>query len=135
VAIQEFDFASGKVLDPNRRQAIILSTSVDDANTLSEELRKQHYKLLGTLDDIRAVLELIGKHKIGVLFMDDDVVGTKSLDILASVLKAYPEFKVVLMTSSPTKELLLEAQQAGAAGFLAKPLAAEAVDKVISRIK
>lgn len=135
MAIQEFDFASGKVLDPNRRQAIVLSANADDIATLGDELRKQHYKLLSSLDDVRAGLELVGKHKVGVLFLDTDLGGMKATDILASVLRAYPDFKVVLMTSSPTKELLLEAQQAGAAGFLARPLTAEAIGKVITRLK
>lgn len=135
MAIQEFDFATGKVLNPNRNQAIILSASTPDVDMLADELRKLHYKLLDSVDDIRAALELIGKHKIGVLFLDGDIEGLKATDILASVLRAYPDFKVVLMTATPTKELLLESQKAGAAGFLAKPLNSDAVAKVMSHIK
>ena len=135
MAIQEFDFASGKVLNPNRRQAIILATDAADADLLKEELRQKHYKLLGMVDNVRSALEKVGLHKAGILFLDADIEGTNAIELMQIIMKKYPEFNVVLMTEKATKELLVEVQKLGAAGFLLKPLTSEAVVKVLSRIK
>ena len=135
VGIQEFDFATGKVLNPNRRQAIILAADAADADLIKDQLRQKHYKLLGVVDNVRTALEKVGLHKVGILFLDADVEGANATELAQIIMKKYPEFNVVLMTEKATKELLVEVQKLGAAGFLLKPLTSEAVDKVLSRIK
>lgn len=135
VGIQEFDFTTGKVLNPNRRQAIILAADAVDGDLLKDELRQKHYKLLGAVDSVRTALEKVGLHKVGILFLDADIEGVNATELAQMVMKKYPEFNVVLMTAKATKELLLEVQKLGAAGFLLKPLTSEAIVKVLSRIK
>jgi DNA-binding NtrC family response regulator len=135
VAIQEFDFTTGKVLNPNRRQAIVLASDAADSDLIKEQLRQKHYKLLGVVDNVRTALEKVGLHKVGILFLDADIEGINATELMQMIMKKYPEFNVVLMTEKATKEMLVEVQKLGAAGFLLKPLASEAIEKVLSRIK
>ena len=135
MAIQEFDFSTGKVLDPHRKQSIVLVGDDEDAEVVARGLRTKHYKLLDTTGDIRTALGLVQKHKVGVLFLDADIDGITATDILSKIKSAFPGFNVVLMTATATKELLAEAKTLGAAGFLLKPLTVEAVTNVLSRIK
>lgn len=135
MGIQEFDFATGKVMSSNRRQALVLSDCTSSCELLESRLRDRRYKFLGVSTDLRQALEMVRKFKAGVLFLDADLEGVDALPLMEVLLKKAPDFKVVLMTQSPTKELLNGGQAIGAAGFLVKPLSIETVEKAVDRIK
>ena len=132
---QEFDFASGKVLDPNRKQAILAVESDDDAAVVKEVLRQKSYKVLSCETELRAVLEGVRKHKVGVLFLDADLPGITLKELVPSLKNAFPDFNIVAMSSTVTKESLGETLRLGVAGFLVKPLQEEALKKVMSKVK
>jgi len=135
MAMQEFDFATGKVLDPKRKQAIIATTDDSDADLLKETLTAKGFHFLGRRNDIREALELVRKHRVGVLFLDADLKGVELRALLPSIKKAFDGFNVIVMTSQATKEMLSEALRLGATGFLVKPVKAEAVVKVLGKIR
>lgn len=135
MAVQEFDFASGKVLDPKRKQAILASESDADADVLKETLRQKGYRFMGQAADIRVALELVRKHKLGVLFLDADLPGVKLNELVPSIKKAFPDFTLVVVSSAVTKEMLSEILRLGATGFLIKPVQAEALEKVLAKLK
>lgn len=132
---QEFDFASGKVLDPNRKQAILAVESDDDAGVIKEVLRQKSYKVLSQEAELRAVLETVRKHKVGVLFLDADLPGITLKELVPSLKNAFPDFNIIAMSSTVTKESLGETLRLGVAGFLVKPLQEEALKKVMAKIK
>ncbi len=135
MAVQEFDFASGKVLDPKRKQAILALESDADANVIKDSLRKHSYKLLGQESDLRATLDLVRKNKVGVLFLDADLPGMNVSELLPSIKKGFTELKMVVLSSSVTKEMLSDVMRLGAVGFLVKPVQDEALEKVLAKIK
>lgn len=132
---QEFDFATGKTVNPKRRQVIILLGDGAQADQLQQLLRQKSYPVLGKTGDLREALELVGKHKLGILFLDADIDGVSAIDLLVKIRTKYPEFNVVITTANATKELLTEAMAKGAAGFLVRPLAQDALQKVLDRLK
>ncbi len=132
---QEFDFTTGKTINPNRRQAIILLDDVAQADELQQILRQKSYPIMGKTADVREALELVGKHKLGILFLDADIAGINALDLLTKIRTKFPEFNVVITTVNATKELLTESMAKGAVGFLVRPLGQEALQKVLERIK
>ena len=135
MAVQEFDFSSGKVLDPKRKQAILGLEDAADAAVIQDLLRKKSYKILGQETDLRAILELVRKNKVGTLFLDADLAGVNVSELLPSIKKGFAELNVVVMSSSVTKEMLSEVLRLGAVGFLVKPVQADALDKVMAKIK
>ncbi len=135
MGVQEFDFSSGKVLNPNRKQAILAVENDADVDLLKEVLRQKSYKDLGRQTELRAVLEAVRKHKVGVLFLDADLAGINVRELLPSIKKAFADFNVIVMSSTVTKESLGEALRLGAIGFLVKPLQQDAVEKVMVKLK
>ena len=133
--IQEFDFSTGKVLDPQRRQGILCVADDADESAIIDALRAKSFKLAGKTTDIREALALVKKHKVGVLFLDADMESYNALDIMATVRKAFSEIHVVLLSGNATKEVVAEALSSGAAGFVLKPVATEAVANILARIK
>ena len=135
MGVQEFDFSTGKVLNSNRKQALVLSDCDIASDLLEGRIRNNHYKFLGKTSELRQALEWIRKFKIGVLFLDADLNNVEAIPLLEVLKKKAPDFSVILMTETPTKELLSQGQIIGAAGFLVKPLEADNIDKAIERIK
>lgn len=135
MAVQEFDFASGKVLDPKRKQALLAVESDADVEVLKEALRQKGYQLMGQESDLRAALELVREHKLGVLFLDGDLPGVKLNELVPSIKKAFPDFSIVVLSSAVTKELLSEVLRLGALGFLVKPVQTDALEKVLAKLK
>lgn len=135
MGVQEFDFSSGKALNPNRKQAIVVSECDDASELLEGCIRQKCYKFLGKTTDLRQGLEWIRKFKVGVLFLDADLASVEVTTLLAILTEKAPNFNVILMTHSPTKELLTQGQAGGVAGFLVKPLDVERVDKTLTEIK
>jgi len=133
--IQGFDFSTGKAINPKRRQVIILLDDAAQADHLQQLLRQKTYPILGNTSDVREALELVSKHKLGILFLDADIDGVNALDLLTKIRETFPEFQVVITTANATKELLTESMAKGAAGFLVRPLGQEALLKVLNRIK
>lgn len=132
--VQDFDFSTGKVLDPKRFQAVVAVEDATDVAVLQKALLLKKYKFLGQVNDLRAALESVKEHKVGVLFLDADMAGNVN-ELLPSLQKAYPCFNVVVISGNATKESLTQAMEKGAAGFLVKPVQSDSVVKVLERIK
>lgn len=132
---QEFDFATGKTVNPKRRQVIILLGDAAQADQLQQQLRQKSYPIMGKTADVREALELVGKHKLGILFLDADIAGINAVELLGKIRSKFPEFNVIITSANATKELLAESMARGAAGFLVRPLGQEALLKVLERIK
>lgn len=132
---QEFDFATGKTVNPKRRQVIILLEDDAQADELQQLLRQKSYPVMGKTGDVREALELVGRNKVGILFLDADIAGVNALELLGKIRAKFPEFNVVVTSANATKELLTEAMAKGAVGLLVRPLTQEALQKVLARIK
>ena len=132
---QEFDFTTGKTVNPKRRQVIILIEDETQAEALQQLLRQKSYPILGKTGDVREALELVGKNKLGILFLDADIAGINAVELMTKIRAKFPEFNVVVTSANATKELLTEAMAAGAAGFLVRPVGQEALQKVLAKIK
>ncbi len=135
MGVQEFDFNSGKVLDPKRKQAILAIENDADVDVIKEVMRQRSYKDLGRETELRAVLEAVRKHKVGVLFLDADLAGINVRELLPSIKKAFFDFNIIVTSSTVTKESLGETLRLGAIGFLVKPLQEDAVKKVMAKLK
>ncbi len=131
---QEFDFATGKVVDTAGRQLMILSDCEESCERVEAYARGNRYKFLGKTADLRQALEWVRKFKQGIFFLDADSKGVDALPLIKVLTEKAPLFKVILMSQTPTKALLSEGREAGAAGFLVKPLKVDVMEKAIKQI-
>lgn len=85
------------------------------------------------LDAPEKAVELCGEKRPDVVLMDIQFPGTVSgIEATRDIKKVSPATNVVIMTAHESEELLVEAVEAGASGFLRKT---EGVEEVLSSVK
>ena len=134
MANAEYDFATGKVVDLSKRKAVILIDDSTETEPLVELLRKSRYRMLGLTSNTAAALELVRKHKEGVIFIDTDISGIDINEILAHLKRRFPGFNAIMISSQVSREDIVSVTSLGAVGFLTKPLKEEAIRRGMSRV-
>lgn len=134
MANTEYDFATGKIVDIDKRKAIILISDSEEAEPLIALLRKSRYRMLGMTSDSAAALELVRKHKSGVIFIDTDIAGIDVEEILVHLKRRFPAFNAIMISGQVSKDGIHLASQLGAIGYLVKPLQEEAIRRGMSRV-
>jgi DNA-binding NarL/FixJ family response regulator len=85
--------------------------------------------LLGTLSDVEVVAEasdgrealrLVEQHRPDVVLMDVTMPELNGLEATARVAKDFPETRVIMLSMHASEEYVLQALNAGAAGYLLK---------------
>ncbi|MBA3539556.1 MAG: sigma-54-dependent Fis family transcriptional regulator [Deltaproteobacteria bacterium] len=112
--------------DPSKRPAdagIVLV--VDDEPAIVESLTKifqrEGMTVLSATDG-NTGLDLLRKHRVGVLLTDLMMPQTSGMDLLRAAKTIAPETEVVLMTAYGTVETAVDAMKEGAYDFVTKPL-------------
>ena len=134
MANKEYDFATGKVVDLDRRKAVILINNSELAGPLVELLRKSRYRMLGLTSKPDVALELVRKHKVGVIFIDTDIPGIDVNEILTHLKRRFPEFNSIMLSDRASREDILHVSSLGAVGYLTKPLHEEAIRRGMSQV-
>lgn len=134
MSIESFDFKSGKKIDSRRRRVIISDIDTDDLSVIQGVLRDRRFQILGKEASLKALLELVRKHKMGVLMLDIDNPEVEIATVVPEIKRKFPDMVVVLMAASVDKGVLQEALQAGAGGFLVRPINKASLEKVLDTI-
>src|SRR5687768_9194593 len=98
---------------------------VDDERGIVESLGKIFERegiTVLTATDGAAGLDVLRKHRVGVLLTDLMMPGMSGMDLLKAARTVAPETEVVLMTAYGTVETAVEAMKEGAYDFVTKPL-------------
>jgi len=133
VGTKEYDVSTGKIIDPEQRKAVFFIDSQEDEDLLVSLLRDMRYRMLGVTNKQAEALELLRKHKVGVLFVDDEIPGLDMEALLTQIQRRHPEFHVILFGEHITKEKLNAAVKLGVVGYLSKPLQKHAIQKIMAR--
>jgi response regulator of citrate/malate metabolism len=134
VSIQSFDFSTGQVKDGKAQQSVVFLDNDSDVSIITSYLRKSRSPLLGQPRAQREAIELMRKHKKGVLYLDGDREDVSVDAFLEKTVASFPGFKVVVVSKALTKESVAELNKHGAAGFLIKPVTETALTKMLDRI-
>ncbi len=107
---------------------------VDDEPSIVESLtkifRREGLTVLAATDG-NTGLDLLRKHRIGVLLTDLMMTHTTGMDLLRAAKTIAPETEVVLMTAHGTVEAAVDAMKEGAYDFVTKPLKRAHVVRII----
>ncbi|MBV8760898.1 MAG: sigma-54-dependent Fis family transcriptional regulator [Deltaproteobacteria bacterium] len=107
---------------------------VDDEPAIVESLtkifRREGLNVLAATDGT-AGLDLLRKHRVGVLLTDLMMPNTSGMDLLRAAKTIAPETEVVLMTAYGTVETAVDAMKEGAYDFVTKPLKRAHVVRII----
>ena len=135
MSIDSFDFATGKKIDTRKRRVILSDIDMDDLSAIQKVLRELRFTILGKEQSLRALLELVRKHKVGVLMLDIDNPEVNIDEHLPAIQEKFPEMLVILMSSTADKAIFQKAVTMGAAGFLVRPINPDSLKKVLSTIE
>jgi len=107
---------------------------VDDESPIVESLtkifRREGLNVLSATDG-NAGLDLLRKHRVGVLLTDLMMPQTSGMDLLRAAKTIAPETEVVLMTAYGTVETAVDAMKEGAYDFVTKPLKRAHVVRIV----
>src|SRR5687768_8818033 len=107
---------------------------VDDEPAIVESLekifRREGLSVL-TATDGTTGLDLLRKHRVGVLLTDLMMPQTTGMDLLRAAKTIAPETEVVLMTAYGTVETAVDAMKEGAYDFVTKPLKRAHVVRIV----
>jgi two-component system response regulator HydG len=107
---------------------------VDDEPAIVESLtkifRREGMTVLAATDGT-AGLDLLRRHRVGVLLTDLTMPRTSGMDLLRASKTIAPETEVVLMTAYGTVETAVEAMKEGAYDFVTKPVKRAHVVRIV----
>ncbi|MBL0218996.1 MAG: sigma-54-dependent Fis family transcriptional regulator [Myxococcales bacterium] len=107
---------------------------VDDEPAIVESLtkifRREGLTVLAATDG-SAGLDILRKHRVGVLLTDLMMPNTTGMDLLRAAKTIAPETEVVLMTAYGTVETAVDAMKEGAYDFVTKPLKRAHVVRIV----
>jgi DNA-binding NarL/FixJ family response regulator len=89
---------------------------------------------LGEADNGHAVLELARKERWDLVLLDITMPGKDGIDVLHDLQREYPKLPVLILSAHPEDQLGLRLPKAGAAGYLTKDKAPEALIAAIRKI-
>ena len=80
-----------------------------------------------TLDDLR-------NREVDVVLLDISLPGRSGLDILSQLRSAYPNLKILILSTYPEEQYAIRALKTGAAGYLTKESAPEELITAIRKV-
>jgi two-component system, NtrC family, response regulator HydG len=126
------DDAAPVVADGKGDAGIVLV--VDDEPSIVESLTKifkrEGMTVLSATDG-NAGLDVLRRHRVGVLLTDLMMPQTSGMDLLRAAKTIAPETEVVLMTAYGTVETAVDAMKEGAYDFVSKPLKRAHVVRIV----
>ncbi len=115
--------------DPSRA-VLVVDDEAGIVESLEKIFRREGFTVL-TAHNGTEGLELLRRHRVGVLLSDLMMPGTSGMDLLRAAKTVAPETEVVLMTAYGTVETAVDAMREGAYDFVTKPLKRAHVVRVI----
>ncbi len=119
----------GDAWDP-ARVVLVVDDEAAIVESLAKIFKREGLTVL-TATDGNAGLDLLRKHRVGVLLTDLMMPRTTGMDLLKAAKTVAPETEVVLMTAYGTVETAVDAMKEGAYDFVTKPLKRAHVVRIV----
>jgi len=109
---------------------------VDDSRTiramLVAMLSQNGIQVVGEASNGMQAVEMAKELRPDIAFIDVVMPVMDGMEALKQIRQACPATRIVMITASGTRELVVAALKEGAAGFIVKPLVAEKVSRVVA---
>ncbi len=105
------------------KKIMVVDDSYMTVKDLQFHLKAQNdYEIVSHYTSGETALKNIEKDKPDIVMMDVVMPGMDGVETTREMLKKYPNVRIVILTSMVYDETVIEAKEAGASGFLCKPL-------------
>jgi len=101
---------------------------------LAAILAKNGIQVIGEAINGLQAVEMTNELQPDVVFMDVIMPVLGGIEALKRIKNLRPSTKIVMITATSSRELVIEAVKAGAAGFIVKPLIAENVSAALAKV-
>ena len=115
-------------------RVMIVDDSPFSRTILSEMLKEAGYEVAGEADSIDTLIDIYHACKPHIVTMDLAMPGADGFECSKALLAADPAAKIILVSSMKDEDLEAEARRTGIAGYVQKPVDAEAFLRVIHNI-
>ncbi len=102
------------------KRVLVVDDAVLFTAALSAALEQSGFVVVAQAANGMKAIELAKQHQPDVVVLDVLMPGLSGLEVLSNIVKAAPETRVVLLTSSESEEDMLTAIKAGARGYVVK---------------
>lgn len=96
--------------------------------------RQAQFEVIGEAGTADEALEKARVHRPEVVVMDVRLPGKSGIEATREITQALPETKVIILTSYADDELLIDAIEAGAAGYVLKQIGSDALLKALESV-
>ena len=110
---------------------------VDDDERIRDSMRMffedqgHRFKAVGSSEH---ALEELAKNTYNIIIMDYKLPGMNGLELLERIRETHPAAAKIFITAYSSEALFAQAKEAGAVGFIRKPLTAEKIEECLARI-
>lgn len=91
-------------------------------------------KVIAETDNGREALNLIKKLKPDVVLVDIAMPELNGLEVTQSIVKEFPEIKIIILSMHKSEEYVLQALKFGASGYLLKDTAADELEMAVNAV-
>lgn len=85
-----------------------------------ELARHEEFEVVAEAETTNQVMEYIGKLPVDVVLLDINMPGVKSIEVVRTIRKNYPQVKTIILTVHSDKGMVLSMLKAGADGYALK---------------
>lgn len=115
------------------RTVMIVDDSAIMAQKLSAMLRDLGHEVVRVCKDGRSAIQDYPLVKPDLVTMDITMPGIDGIDTMAAILAEHPEARVIMVTSHGQEAMVLRSLDAGALGYILKPVDKARVEAMIAR--
>jgi len=121
----------------NEKTRIFLA---DDHKILRESLnillsQEEDLEVVGEAEDGLALEDELRKHVPDILILDVSMPKRSGLDAAKNITRQYPDIRIIFLTMHKSEEIIAEAFESGAKGYVLKENAFEELAKAIRMVK
>jgi two-component system response regulator DevR len=96
--------------------------------------RHPQFEVIGEAGTAKEAIEQVNRQRPDVVLMDIRLPGTSGIEACETIMKAYPDTKVIMLTSYAEDEMLFSAIRAGASGYVLKQIGADELVRAIESV-
>ncbi|MCE5287416.1 MAG: response regulator [Pelosinus sp.] len=115
-------------------KVMVVDDSPFSRTIIAEALTGEGYEVVGEADCLDELMNTYNKLRPDIVTMDIAMPGADGFECSKALRLAYPDAKIILVSSMKDEETEAEARRIGVAGYVQKPVEGESLKTVITNI-
>lgn len=118
----------------NSAKIVIVDDSDFSRSVITKMLSEEGFQVIGEASSAEAALPLIKEKKPDIVIADIVMPNVSGLELAEKIGATYPEVSVIMISSLSQEHIVLDAINAGASDFIAKPIQKQQLIDSIEKI-